>query len=1133
MFVNDFLKLKKEKEKEKEDSIIKNDDLFEEEDLESDDEQIILNEERDEECSFFSDNAENELNKLNIISNKEILPNNNKNEKNLSDNINNVKEIKAEIKIINEGNKKSDENLLNNEEKYKKLSEEINIKVIKDIKENNQENKIGNEAQVQNNQNKNSKNYFSKKVLYKKNKGKNDNKKIIESSNKNNTKNNNIEKKSTHENMIKKTKSKEKSLKKLTTEKRKNSKNSYINKMKEKKNMKIKYENHSKLWKNSKREDEGSKSCLLNEKNKISLKNEEVSYDKYGNKTIIKKKEINNLKQKNNSTKNNRNLIKVDKKMNRSYDSKFTNKKNINNINTNNNSPNKIKHHTYNSKSPKNDHKIISFTNLKKEKDVYNTNNISKSTVLLTKNSIKKPLKEKEKKDNKDNHADGLKKILMNKINNQISQIIQKKEKMFFNENNKLFFLGFCDILFELGFLHIKETEIKDISTIQNHINDLYTQPFTNRTLLSENFLFNEQKLLICAWKTILNNFILIKEFDSLPEESEEITLDDCKLFIFIITGLFIGFNNKCLSEKFQIKSERKPLKNKSLKNFRKVNYNKEIFNDVKLNQSYTKTFNDSKNKYHFRKKGESNNMMDSNNDSYNSNNISNENILKNILENRKKSDYNYKSILKIKNYFTYFAELRKLYNLYKKDLKNINQKKAIEKDFTFKPKTNKNNKVILNKFSPKMDFFQRNDLIKKRNEKKIIILQKERSQKLLKECTFDPLKSNNKKIEQLNPKEISNRLYHNHYNSNKSLNNSNLNSTCKHTEKIISEKKFSETYQFIPNTNKKFNRDMFIKSPLDKDELLNKRIKDLREVNLDRIITNYEKNSREVLSNDLKKDKNLLKEIISQEKGGMKMGIEKKTCKDTFDNFQNFNFYDLPRLNNYLYGNNIKEPLFSVEIKIKQNIKTIEVYQNDVPEKIAYDFCVENMLGKGSYEKIVNIIKDKLDEISKGNFDENVVIDNNGSGNGNDLNNINNIKEDLDNKVELNEKVKDNEEIKENSNIKENANVNNKENINEDINIDNNEIINMNIDLNDFKINKENKENEENINNINEENNIKDEYLHNSDDFNSDNSNEKIKNEIKQEEMNQNQINDENNINKNYDDEEEKKDETDENNYV
>ena len=279
----------------------------------------------------------------------------------------------------------------------------------------------------------------------------------------------------------------------------------------------------------------------------------------------------------------------------------------------------------------------------------------------------------------------------MNKINKQISQIIQEKEKMYFNENNKLFFLGFCDILFELGFLHIKETEIKDITDIKNHIKDLYTQPFTNRTFLSENFLFNEQKLLICAWKTILNNFILIKEFNSLPEESEEISLDDCKLFIFIVTGLFIGFNHNYLKENNQLKSERKPLKNKSQRN---DNSSKNIFNDSKLNKSYTKSSSNSKNKYHFRKKSEHNNMMDSNNESNYSNNTLNENILKNILDNRKKSDYNYKNILKIKNYFTYFAELRKLYNLYKKDLKNINKKKVIEKDLTFHPKTNKNKRT-------------------------------------------------------------------------------------------------------------------------------------------------------------------------------------------------------------------------------------------------------------------------------------------------------------------------------------------------------------------------------------------------------------------------------------------------------
>ena len=66
MIYNDFVKIKKEKEKE--DSIIKNDDLFEQEGIESEDDQVILNEERDEECSFFSENAENELNKIeNII----------------------------------------------------------------------------------------------------------------------------------------------------------------------------------------------------------------------------------------------------------------------------------------------------------------------------------------------------------------------------------------------------------------------------------------------------------------------------------------------------------------------------------------------------------------------------------------------------------------------------------------------------------------------------------------------------------------------------------------------------------------------------------------------------------------------------------------------------------------------------------------------------------------------------------------------------------------------------------------------------------------------------------------------------------------------------------------------------------
>ena len=1126
MIYNDFVKFKIEKEKE--DSIIKNEDLFEQEGLESDDDQVILNEERDEECSFFSENAENELNKLNIISNNLNMPNNNEiinKDKNniMSDNIlleKNMKEIIKEQTDNKEENKKIIDNILvKNDKNEEKLSMEINIKDNKDIKDNKQINKISNGTQTQNNQSNTSKNYFSKKVLYKKNKINKINKENktnneLQNNNNNNDKNNNIEKKTTNENIIKKIKSNEKTQKKIMTEKRQKSKNSYINKMKEKKSMKINYDNHSRLWNNSSRNDEGSKSCIASEKNNI-LSKSAVSYDKYGNKTVIKKRDLYG----------NSNLIKVEKKLNRSYDNKFMNKSDNKNINGK--SSKNEGHYTQGSRSPKVTHKRINFTNVKNKDVNSNTYKVNKSSLLISKNSTKKSIKENNNKENKESNADGLKKVLMNKINKQISQIIQEKEKMYFNENNKLFFLGFCDILFELGFLHIKETEIKDITDIKNHIKDLYTQPFTNRTFLSENFLFNEQKLLICAWKTILNNFILIKEFNSLPEESEEISLDDCKSFIFIVTGLFIGFNHNYLKENNQLKSERKPLKNKSQRNLNKDNSSKNIFNDSKLNKSYTKSSSNSKSKYHFRKKSEHNNMVDSNNESNYSNNTLNENILKNILDNRKKSDYNYKNILKIKNYFTYFAELRKLYNLYKKDLKNINKKKVIEKDLTFHPKTNKNNKIILNKISPKMDFFQRNDLIKKRNEKKIIILQKERSQKLLKECTFDPLKNKNKKIEQLNPKEISNRLYHNHYNSNRLLSNSNLNLTCKHGEKIILEKRYKEIFKFIPNTNKKFNREMFSRSPLDKDELLNKRIKDLREANLDRIINNYEKNTREVLSNDIKKDKNLMKEIIANDRGGMKLDMEKRTNKDTFDNFQTFNFYDLPGLNNYFYNNRINEPLFSVEIKIKQNIKTIEVYPDDIPEKLAYDFCVENMLGKGSYEKIVNIIKDKLDEINKGNFNENVDINDNNNDNdkdngkenindNNDANkkennnneneNANNDK-DLDNKLDLNEKENENEnkDIVENNDIQENND--NKENVDENINKNNYEIINMKINLNDNEINKEGKDN---INNINEENNIKDEYINNLDDNDICNSTEKIKEEINQ-------------INKNYSEEERK----------
>ena len=52
----------------------------------------------------------------------------------------------------------------------------------------------------------------------------------------------------------------------------------------------------------------------------------------------------------------------------------------------------------------------------------------------------------------------------------------------------------------------------------------------------------------------------------------------------------------------------------------------------------------------------------------------------------------------------------------------------------------------------------------------------------------------------------------------------------------------------------------MFSQSPLKNDELLNKRIKKLRETNFKKFINNYEKNNREILSNSIKKNKKILK---------------------------------------------------------------------------------------------------------------------------------------------------------------------------------------------------------------------------------------------------------------------------------
>ena len=108
-------------------------------------------------------------------------------------------------------------------------------------------------------------------------------------------------------------------------------------------------------------------------------------------------------------------------------------------------------------------------------------------------------------------------------------------------------------------------------------------------------------------------------------------------------------------------------------------------------------------------------------------------------------------------------------------------------------------------------------------------------------------------------------------YNSNKSKKNAdmlNLKASTSsaysklHTDNTNYTSKSKEMFNFSPNINKSFNRAMFSQSPLHNDELVNKRIKNLRESNFKRILNNYEKNNREIISNEVKNNEKLLKDI-------------------------------------------------------------------------------------------------------------------------------------------------------------------------------------------------------------------------------------------------------------------------------
>ena len=54
-----------------------------------------------------------------------------------------------------------------------------------------------------------------------------------------------------------------------------------------------------------------------------------------------------------------------------------------------------------------------------------------------------------------------------------------------------------------------------------------------------------------------------------------------------------------------------------------------------------------------------------------------------------------------------------------------------------------------------------------------------------------------------------------------------------------------------------------------------------------------------------------------------------------------------------------------------------LAIYNDDISEKIVYDFCKTNFLGESSYEKICLIINDKLKELKAEQNNNDLFIDN------------------------------------------------------------------------------------------------------------------------------------------------------------
>ena len=558
----------------------------------------------------------------------------------------------------------------------------------------------------------------------------------------------------------------------------------------------------------------------------------------------------------------------------------------------------------------------------------------------------------------------------INKANREIDDLISKDKRD--SKKYGINYFQFCDLLFKLGFVYIQHNK-NNSDIYSNELNDegikkLMVQPYL-KTKITKEFILNEIKIINDAFNTILNNFKLQQDINTTNSPNEnnnnnnvliymnnknKIKIEDFKLFIFILTNLFNGYDNdlKKISTEESIQITRNITNNS---NFKPKNVN--------VNLNYNSSTNSSKT------------IKSVNIHNININNINNLDKVKNSkkilhliekITSRKLDPFTYNYISYFKSYFNYMVKIKNIHTMFINNLKRENKKERLEENFneiyTFSPKINKKSDIILNSIKPSMSFEERNEIISRKKSQHKLNIEKECQLNFSEDCTFNPKINNDTKSQKMRQKK-----------ENNEKNKNNINVIKSHEEIELED---ILKYSFNPKLNKPINQKMFSQSPLNNDKLVKDKIKKLRNFNFNKKLNNYEKNNREILSKDVKKKKDILNYLINNvDEGVMRMGLEMKSNKDTFDIFINNKDKNKNNNNKNEFGHqsNIldilnsknKYPLFEVLIKFNNDTSTLKVFANEDYEKLCLNFCKEHNLGIESYNQILESIKNKINEIN------------------------------------------------------------------------------------------------------------------------------------------------------------------------